>query len=618
MPLIVYECPRYECQHENRQFIRAVRSLHNYFSGREDLGVFIGNINIGNALDGLIIKNDGLIIVEFKDFSGSLMARQNGEWTCDHLLIHGGANNKTVFQQLKLNKRSFIKALADRRLLSDKYFYFVHVMVVLTRLDKVEFVDFDRQNQQWITVTDIDKIGSAMARIKMGQSINKRTGRKEQLSFSNDDIWKFLRQIRIDERALITDYSCTSMMPPDLFHADQPHNGKNKSLEDLLVVTTENCRQAEEKLKTAEETINSLKSEHEAKINELRAASDKTEAELTECKSNLSAAQEQIKALTGENTELHKQIAALQNAHEADVAAEQVTAAEENSDPPPGENAAEGDAITADSSEAAAEPAADKDPQAASPEQSCTPAPEDTPLPLQTAEPKDAAAAADASPAEKAEEAEKTFDTPQSENAAAANATTADSLENAADPAAGQNMSAAQEQQDEINSLVQENMELKKQLAELQSAGGLSALLAGLKDAVEHVQHPGDGYAAGLDALYAEKEQLTRTLLQSQSNLIAAQKDTNDLMRENMKLKEQIAELKDTSQVAVLSQKLNQATATIDSLKTAYENKLNALRDDRDMVVKDLIESKNNLIAVQNNAQALLQENMELKNKLGN
>lgn len=696
MSLIVYECQEHEWQHENRQFIRAVRSLYNYFSGREELAVFIGNINIGNNLDGLIIKNDAVIIVEFKDYSGSLMARQNGDWTCDHLSIHGGSNNKTVFRQLQTNKRAFISALKDRRLLREKYHFYVHVMVVLTRLDSVEYVDFERKNLKWITVTDVDKIGSDMAQIKMGRYTNERTGRSEQLSLSNDDIWKFLRQIRIDERALITDYSSTSLMPPDLFHPDRPHNGKNKSLEDQLVFVTEDSRKTAEKLKAAEESIDTLKSEYEAKINEVRADSSKAAAELTECKNNLTAAQEQINALTGENTRLQKQIAALKNAvaaaataassaaasaaaapaaaddasaaKEKAAAEETVAGAAENlntaqSGEQSGKQAGFND-MPGDGSGAAAVSAADQNnpsaapvqSQAHAPEQNRAPAPEQarnsapgqarqpgaensepqktgkelqsqqsTVLPSQhTAELKNAAAASNANTTAAANTtvvaatgANEAADFPAAQAKAAAAGT-------AGAAGAAEALKAPQMPGDpavpgepgELHTMVQETPELKKPHEELQDAGGLYALLTKLKDAAEHMQHPGTFDTAGVESLRADKEQLTQALLQSQNNLIAAQRDTNALLRENIELKKQIVALQDTSQIAVLSQKLQEATQTIESLKVSYENKLNEVRNDRDRVVRDLIESKNTLIAVQNNASTLLQENMELKSRL--
>ena len=67
MSLIVYECQRAGHGHEIRQFSAAAQSLYDYFDGRDETALFIGNVNVGEAnLDGLIIKNDAICIGDKK------------------------------------------------------------------------------------------------------------------------------------------------------------------------------------------------------------------------------------------------------------------------------------------------------------------------------------------------------------------------------------------------------------------------------------------------------------------------------------------------------------------------------------------------------------------------
>ena len=47
-------------------------------------------------------KNDAIIIVEFKDYEGDLIARQNGDWTCNGKSIKGGNGGKSVFGMVQL------------------------------------------------------------------------------------------------------------------------------------------------------------------------------------------------------------------------------------------------------------------------------------------------------------------------------------------------------------------------------------------------------------------------------------------------------------------------------------------------------------------------------------
>lgn len=147
MSLIVYECQRAGHGHEIRQFSAAAQSLYDYFDGRDETALFIGNVNVGEAnLDGLIIKNDAIIIVEFKDYEGSLVARQNGDWTCDGKAIKGGNGGKSVFEQLRKNQRILRKVIAENGYFTEAQRSDIKGLVVLTKL-KSYSDDFDRSNK---------------------------------------------------------------------------------------------------------------------------------------------------------------------------------------------------------------------------------------------------------------------------------------------------------------------------------------------------------------------------------------------------------------------------------------------------------------------------------------
>ena len=158
MSLIVYECQRAGHAHEIRQFGAAAQSLYDYFDGRDETALFIGNVNIGEAnLDGLIIKNDAVIIVEFKDYEGDVIARQNGEWLCGNKTIKGGAGGKTVFEQLKKNQRILRRVIGENNYLTEIQRSDIKGLVVFTKL-KSYSDDFDRTNKSWIYVSDLENM----------------------------------------------------------------------------------------------------------------------------------------------------------------------------------------------------------------------------------------------------------------------------------------------------------------------------------------------------------------------------------------------------------------------------------------------------------------------------
>lgn len=75
MPLLVYRPRNYDQTHEREQFRKlCVLLKERYYSSPDEMCIFIGNFNIGDVeLDGIIIKNEGVAVVEFKDYGGSII-----------------------------------------------------------------------------------------------------------------------------------------------------------------------------------------------------------------------------------------------------------------------------------------------------------------------------------------------------------------------------------------------------------------------------------------------------------------------------------------------------------------------------------------------------------------
>ena len=168
---------------------------------------------------GLIIKNDAIIIVEFKDYEGSLVARQNGDWTCDGKAIKGGNGGKSVFEQLRKNQRILRKVIAENGYFTEAQRSDIKGLVVLTKL-KSYSDDFDRSNKAWIFVSDIDNIGNKMHDIVSADFRDARTGRVTEVDITDEDIFNFLRKMRIDESSIVTDIKKSADTKPT---AAEPH-----------------------------------------------------------------------------------------------------------------------------------------------------------------------------------------------------------------------------------------------------------------------------------------------------------------------------------------------------------------------------------------------------------
>ena len=100
--LLAFRVGNYDNTAEREQFRFLCEQLKTHYENSNDFCVFAGNYNIGCELDALFIKKDAIIAIEFKNYGGSVIATENGEWKCDGQNIKGGSR-KTVLQQARIN-----------------------------------------------------------------------------------------------------------------------------------------------------------------------------------------------------------------------------------------------------------------------------------------------------------------------------------------------------------------------------------------------------------------------------------------------------------------------------------------------------------------------------------
>lgn len=100
--LLAFRVGNYDNTAEREQFRFLCQQLKTHYEDLGEFCVFVGNYNIGCELDALFIKKDAIISIEFKNYGGSVIANENGEWTCDGVAIKGGSR-KTVLQQARIN-----------------------------------------------------------------------------------------------------------------------------------------------------------------------------------------------------------------------------------------------------------------------------------------------------------------------------------------------------------------------------------------------------------------------------------------------------------------------------------------------------------------------------------
>lgn len=154
MGLLVYKFTDYRTTHEREQYRILCKKLQEEYYNKKEWCMFIANFNIGNVeLDGLIIKQDAIICVEFKKYGGEIYAADNGDWTANGDIIKGGSG-KTVFQQALLNHNLTRKGLQLGTSLDKKQTKHIAGLIVfhrpIVKLDN----HLSEMAQCWLHITD--------------------------------------------------------------------------------------------------------------------------------------------------------------------------------------------------------------------------------------------------------------------------------------------------------------------------------------------------------------------------------------------------------------------------------------------------------------------------------
>jgi len=205
MGLLVYRFSDYNHTAEREQFRCLCKSLKEHYSESQETCIFIANFNIGGVeLDGLIIKQDAIICVEFKNYGGEIIAAENGDWLLSDGTIIGGGSNKTVFQQAKLNRIKAGKGLMQQAGFTHEKTSKMNSIIVFNQ--PIVALDSSRLSptvKSWLHIADnatfIEKV----------QDITD-----ENLYLGHNDIICILQDLFLERRYLLAEYSNSEMLEP--------------------------------------------------------------------------------------------------------------------------------------------------------------------------------------------------------------------------------------------------------------------------------------------------------------------------------------------------------------------------------------------------------------------
>ena len=210
MPLLVYKFSDYEHTAEREQFRNLCKQLKAYYENSDEICIFIANYNIYDCeLDGIIIKQDTIMAVEFKNFGGTITAVENGHWkTSDGTIVKGGSR-KSVYQQANLNHIAIKRGLEEGMILSAKTLKDVAALVVfhqpITLINQLS-----SRTQSWLHVCDE---ATFMEKV---QDITSK-----HIDLSKEDMIELVRKMALDEDCLEEDYSNKEILHEETSASDE-------------------------------------------------------------------------------------------------------------------------------------------------------------------------------------------------------------------------------------------------------------------------------------------------------------------------------------------------------------------------------------------------------------
>lgn len=162
MSFIAFKVSDYEHTAEREQYRTICNLLRKKYEKCDDLCLFIANYNIFDCeLDGVVIKSDAIIGIEFKNYGGNITAVENGHWKLSDGTFIKGGSNKTVYQQAKLNHIAIKRGLKEGNILPSKMLANIPTLIVFNKPIILQN-NLGERTQSWLHICDtnhfIDKI----------------------------------------------------------------------------------------------------------------------------------------------------------------------------------------------------------------------------------------------------------------------------------------------------------------------------------------------------------------------------------------------------------------------------------------------------------------------------
>jgi Nuclease-related domain len=169
---------RYATTHENRFWNKLVSELKLHYENKTQYVLIVGNLIVdGKQLDAVVIKDDAIVVIDFKNYGGTLQISENRNWSVSGTLVNSG-RNKNPFSQLLDNKFGLLQAL-DKRLDAGykNWINLGHINAIVLFHQDIEYDnenisrDLSQSASKWFSITDLRHICQTLDEITSNQTL---------------------------------------------------------------------------------------------------------------------------------------------------------------------------------------------------------------------------------------------------------------------------------------------------------------------------------------------------------------------------------------------------------------------------------------------------------------
>ena len=186
--LLVYKIEDYSYTAEREQYRTICNALKAEYSPKKDLCIFVANWNVyGSELDGLLIKNDAIIAIEFKDYGGKITASENGDWKTDDGTIIKGGVRKNPYKQAQINRSNLMNGLRDSGFIASTNLKHISSLIVFNQPIILDSTSISRKVKSWLHICDNNHF------IENVEDITS-----PQTNFSNAELLKLVKDLNFD------------------------------------------------------------------------------------------------------------------------------------------------------------------------------------------------------------------------------------------------------------------------------------------------------------------------------------------------------------------------------------------------------------------------------------